>query len=100
MATINRTWFKNRLRNGEFLYKCNGKYSDDYAFDAAYDYFQDKEYAPADPDLFDDWYLRKVYISGDKEGFISVSFASCEFYTFILKTNYNENDEQPIKKSA
>lgn len=82
MKTINRTWFKNQLRKGNLLVKCKGKYTDDYAFDAANHFFKDKDFVQAEPNLFDDWYLSKINIYGEKTGEISVSFASCEYYTF------------------
>lgn len=83
--TINRTWFKNQLRKGNLLVKCTGKQTDDYAFDYAYKFFEDSDYLQAEPDYFNDWKLRKIHIWGDKNGLITVAFASCEYYNFKLK---------------
>lgn len=85
--TINRTWFKNQMRKGNLIVKCTGKYSDDYAFDAAYNFQKDEHFDVADKNYFDDWYLTKVRIYGDKQGEISVCFASCEYYTFKAINN-------------
>lgn len=98
MSTINRTWFKNRLKKGELLVKCKGRYTDDYVYDAAYNFFEDKNFKPASPDLFKDWYLDRINIYGDKNGIINVSFASCEFYEFKLKQNADHKiNKGPVK---
>lgn len=93
MKTINRTWFKNQLRKGNLLVKCKGKYTDDYAFDAASNFFVDSEYSEASPDLFDDWYLSVISIYGEKESVIHVCFANCEYYDFKINTNKIEIEE-------
>ena len=36
--TVNRGWLKRRILEGKVLAKCNGVYTDDYAFDAAYNF--------------------------------------------------------------
>lgn len=36
--TVNRGWLKRRILEGKVMAKCNGVYTDDYAFDAAYDF--------------------------------------------------------------
>lgn len=82
--TINKTWFKNRLRKGQLLVKCTGKYTDDYAYDAATNYSTEKEFKPATPDMFDDWYIRASHIYGDKAGEIKLTFAMCQYYEFKL----------------
>lgn len=90
--TINRTWFKNRLRKGELLVRCKGKYTDDYAYDAATGYSTEKEFRLAPKDMFlhlangdnKEWYISRSYIYGEKTGIIHLSFASCEYYEFKL----------------
>lgn len=82
--TINKTWFKNRLRKGQLLVKCDMKLSDDYAYDAATNYSTEKALRPAAPDMFNDWYINRSHIYGDKAGEINLTFASCEYYTFKL----------------
>jgi hypothetical protein len=67
------------------MYKVNGKYTDDYAFDASTNFSETKSFKPAPPDLFNDWYLSKIYIYGDKDGLINVVFANSAYYTFMLK---------------
>ena len=84
-SKINRTWFKNRMKKGELLVKCGAKYTDDYAFDNAYNFFKEDNFKECPPDFFRDWYLSKINIWGDKDGIIDVSFASCEFYEFKLR---------------
>jgi hypothetical protein len=84
-ATIHKTWFKNQLKKGNLLVKCTGKYTDDYFFDASTNFSQSKEFTPASPNMFDDWYISCLHIWGDKTGEISVCFASCEYYTFKVK---------------
>ena len=81
---INKTWFKNQLKKGKLLVKCDGKYSDDYAFDNSINFKKDKEFKKADPNMFDDWYLSILHVWGEKEGEISASFANCEYYTFKI----------------
>jgi len=85
MKTINRTWFKNQLRKGNFVYKCLGKYTDDYAYDADVKFHRMDEFKPAEPNLFDDWYISTIRIYGNKEGIIHVNFAGCEDYEFKIK---------------
>lgn len=82
MATINRTWFKNQMRKGNLIVKCTGKYTDDYALDNYRNFGIQHTFEPASKDYFDDWYLSKIRIRGEKDGEIFVSFASCEFFTF------------------
>lgn len=36
--TVNRGWLMRRILEGKVMAKCNGIYTDDYAFDAAYDF--------------------------------------------------------------
>ncbi|MCB9423184.1 MAG: hypothetical protein H6667_25525 [Ardenticatenaceae bacterium] len=36
--TVNRGWLKRRILEGKVLAKCDGVYTDDYAFDAAYNF--------------------------------------------------------------
>jgi hypothetical protein len=36
--TVNRGWLMRRILEGKVLAKCNGVYTDDYAFDAAYNF--------------------------------------------------------------
>ncbi len=38
--TVNRGWLKRRILEGKVMAKCNYYYTDDYAFDAAYNYQQ------------------------------------------------------------
>ena len=90
-ATINRTWFKNMMRKGALLVKCDGKYTDDYALDYANDYSVDKFYKDAGTEYFNDWKLSRISIWGNKEGLINVSFASCEHYTFLVKPEFLPN---------
>jgi hypothetical protein len=85
MRTINRIWFINRLKNGELLYRCDGKYTDDYAYDAAYNFFKTETFEPAPPDLLSEFVLSRAKIWGDKNGEIHFCFASCQYYTFKLK---------------
>ena len=70
------------MRKGNLLVKCNGKYTDDYAYDNDTNFSRTKEFKPADKMLFDDWYLSKIRIWGDKDGEINVVFASCEYWDF------------------
>lgn len=84
-TTINRTWFKNQLRKGNFLYEITGDYSE-YNLDAGQT-GESRGLRAAPKDLFDDWYLSKIHIYGDKNGVIHVSFASSTYYNFILKPN-------------
>ena len=86
--SINRTWFRNQLRKENLLVKCTGKYSDDYAYDNETNFSREKDFKKAGKDMFEDWYIDRVRIYGDKEGEISVVFASCEYYTF--KVNKDE----------
>jgi len=84
-GTINRTWFKNQMRKGNLLVKCTGKYSDDYAFDAAYNFMKDDTFEDCKTDYFNDWYMSRIHIYGNKAGIINVSFASCQYYEFKVK---------------
>lgn len=90
-GTINRTWFKNAMRAGKLLVKCTGKYTDDYAFDAAYNFGKDDFYQDCPPDYFNDWKMSVIRIWGNKNGNIDVSFASSEHYDFLVKPEYLDN---------
>lgn len=81
---INRLWFKNRLKAGELLARCTNKMTDDYAWDHSINYGTEKEFTPATTEKFDDWFIDKSYIWGDKDGVMNFCFASCEFYEFKL----------------
>jgi hypothetical protein len=83
---INRRWFKNQLEKGNILVKCNGKYTDDYAFDNAFNFFINDEWTKATAQKFCDWYIKCMHLYGDKSGIISGSFASCEYWSFKLKS--------------
>lgn len=87
--TVNKVWFKNRLKNGELLVRCVLKQSDDYAYDAATNYSTEKDFRQADKDMFStvgqDWYIRTSRLYGDKDGLMKLSFASCEYWEFKLK---------------
>lgn len=87
-VTINRTWFKNMLQAGKLLVKCDGKYTDDYAYDAADNFGRENFYKPAPANYLTDYKLKCISIYGNKEGFINVSFASCEHYTFLVAPEY------------
>ena len=84
-GTINRLWFKNQMRKGNFLVKCNGKYTDDYAWDNDNKFFEDKDFKECKPDLLNDWYISCCHIYGTKTGIIKVSFAMCEWWEFKVK---------------
>lgn len=84
-TTINKLWFKNRLKNNELLVKCNLKLTDDYAFDNAYNFFKEDNFREIEKDEFKDWYINRSHIYGNKKGIINMSFANCEYYEFKLK---------------
>jgi hypothetical protein len=82
--TINKTWFKNRLKEGKLLVKCCGRYTDDYAFDASNNFGKTDGFVVATAKKFDDWYIGVSRISGAKDGIIEMDFASCEYFEFKL----------------
>ena len=84
METINKTWFKNRLRKELFLVKCTMKLTDDYSYDAGTN-FGKTEWQEVNQKMFSDWLISASNISGDKNGIIELCFASCEYYKFQLK---------------
>ena len=86
MATgsINRLWFKNRLKAGKLLARCRGKYTDDYAWDASVNFGKEEEFTPATTEKFDDWFIDVSDIKGDKNGIIDLVFAHCQYYEFKL----------------
>ncbi len=44
--TVNRGWLKRRILEGKVIAKCDSYFTDDYAFDAAYNY-QKTDWLPA-----------------------------------------------------
>ncbi len=100
--TINKTWFKNRFRKGLFMYKQDYKYTDDYAWDYANDYGQDKEFTDCaeegTQEYFDDWYIKCLRITGDKNGYFDVTFAGSTSYTFILKEVLEKKLEEELNE--
>lgn len=45
--TVNRGWLKRRILEGKVEAKCNYKYSDDYAYDAAVNFNKSEQWLPA-----------------------------------------------------
>lgn len=82
---INKTWFKNKLKKGEFVFLCNGRYTDDFAHDLDVNYGITEVWQPATEKLFSDWYIKCSSLWGDKDGIINLNFANCEDYEFRLK---------------
>jgi hypothetical protein len=81
-GSINRRWFKNQIEKGIVLVKCNGKYTDDYAYDNAYNFFKDSEWSKATSEKFNDWYIKAMHLYGDKLGTFHGSFAQCQYWEF------------------
>lgn len=79
---INRRWFKGQLAKENILVQCKGRYTDDYAFDNAYNFFIDNEWSKATTDKFNDWYIKCMHLYGSKTEGFSGSFASCEYWEF------------------
>ena len=82
---IHKTWFKNQIKKGNLLAKRTGRYTDDYAWDAATGFGQQKEFNEITGDLFGDWYIDALFLYGDKNGMINGCFASCEYWEFKVK---------------
>ncbi len=59
---INRRCFKNQLEKGNILVKCNGKYTDDYPFDNAYNFLINDEWTKASAQKFCDWYIKCMHL--------------------------------------
>ena len=88
--TVNRGWLLRRILEGKVIAKCNGVYTDDYAFDAAYN-FQKTGWLPAR--IEDDYSQRQenhLYFRRDEfrgygyawrrpDGDITLSFGYCSY---------------------
>lgn len=82
MEKINKKWFKNRLKKGELEFICKERLTDDYAFDAANNFFASKKWAKATESRFSEWFINASVLWGDKAGTINLSFANSEIYEF------------------
>lgn len=94
--TVNRGWLMRRILEGKVMAKCDGIYTDDYAFDAAYD-FQKTGWLKAK--IEDDYRKRKgnfLYFRHDdfrgyghawreSDGNIILSFGNYKSYTLRLQ---------------
>lgn len=90
MNTINKTWFRNRLKNNELVVKCLGIYSDDYKFDADNNFFRDEEFREVKEFEFKDIDIKNAKIWGDKNGIIKFNIYHYRSYEFQLKTNLSK----------
>jgi hypothetical protein len=94
--TIRRDWLKKQMAAGNIEIKCNMILTDDYAFDAAYN-FQKSDWSKANIKDFDDmdFKYKSGYAYMDDNGLIHWTMLANHYYTCrLIKT---ENKNTPIK---